>query len=168
MPRQESSIQATFDQWMATERPEMDFFERQLFDAVRLLREGQITQGDFFERLMSTGDGKPLLTFVRIDYGDGFLEDYELERTADKKLRITSQGNLSRVTTQVGLNEEGQLIVEKVEGLYLDEETGESHEMTDEMFWDDLINVKPRQQVGEEMLQSLIENLIPFESLDTQ
>lgn len=120
-------------------------FRAKLFESIESLRKGEIAQKDFFEGLMKEGDGKRVHLVVKIG-GRIEAEDHTaiLARTGDGKLVIDMAPQYLRstptITVQVGLNEEGQLTVEKAKA-------------------------QSKKELGEKALQAFIDHvIIPKES----
>lgn len=143
-------------------------FHSQLFNSLGLLRIHQISQKDFFEDLMKEGDGKSLSTMAQIDGNDEELPEYYfwLQRTDDQKLLITPQHLIAgpRITVQVGLNEKGELAVEKVKAELLNKKTDKFQEVDG----DRIPTSKPgatisRRVVGKGLLRAFIDHAVPFD-----
>lgn len=165
------------NRWVATEKPRIDAFDKQLSKSARLLVQNKITERDFFDRIM--GDGTPLSTDVRVEYENGATEVYHLERFQDKKLRITvnwidSVISISKVTAQIGVNRRGKLIVDQVTMYTWDEETGKLEEVEGDFIPGDFYaiglsgiksNSISKQKLGEGMLHNIIHNLAPLKRI---
>lgn len=150
----------------ALKNPREIAFHAQLFDSLGLLRRGQISQKDFFEDVMKEGDGKSLSTMVQVFISARVPEYYFwLERTDDQKLLITPQYPIAgpKITVQVGLNEKGELAIEKVKAELLNKKTDKFQEVDG----DSIPTSKPgttisRKTVGKELLRAFIDHAIPF------
>jgi hypothetical protein len=113
-------FQRMFDEYVASGAQERACkFEEALYCA-EALRQGEISEKEFFEEIM--GDGQAIGTFVRVVRS---MDDAELvwyERTPDRKVKITREqvGSIPRIDAEIGLNEEGKLVVSKITATYFD------------------------------------------------
>lgn len=140
-------------------------FHRQLSQSIGRLREGYITEEDFFKGLINEG-GEKLQTVVRIAERSGEKEHDAYLAKADGKLLIIMPQHqlvgLPILTARVGLNEAGQLTVEEVKAQVFDEKTHQYQEAKGNIVIIDTQGVTlPKKGLGEKMLRTFISYAIP-------
>lgn len=143
-------------------------FHAQLFKSIALLREGYITEEDFFKGLLKEGNGKKLQTVVRIAKRSEEEEHDAYLRRADGKLLIVMpQRQLvgtPMLTARVGLNEAGQLTVEEVKAQVFDEKTHQYQEAKGDIIIIDTQGITlSKKGLGEKVLRTFINYVIPPE-----
>ncbi len=80
----QNALQATIDQYLQTEGPKLGLIHRKLEELRGLLSDEQITEEQFFRRLID--ETEPIITFVQI-----CGETFQLERTSERQIRISPQ-----------------------------------------------------------------------------
>lgn len=120
--------QRLYDGLNDAEAPQMREFQRFLYESSEMLREGAMSETDFFRGLLRHPYRRPIEFTVR--WVPAFFEseaNYILERTKNRKLRITSSQedfstfSIPSFQATIGLSSEGRMEVEKVDALHEDE-----------------------------------------------
>ncbi|MBI3290079.1 hypothetical protein HYZ78_01655 [Candidatus Microgenomates bacterium] len=167
-------LQASIDHFEANELPILNAFEQLLIEQARLLRDGTISEREFFETLTT---GEPLtLILVRSRNEDGYEEQIEVERTTESKIRVRTHeaGSFPDVTTTIGLSESGELQVEDIHAEYLDPEgLVEPHVVEGDRIYSDIISPNsegkmeqqstPKQEAGEWHIE-LLKDVVAWEN----
>lgn len=134
-------LQQEFNEWNATEYPKLQTFRQRLYESSVMLRQGQMSEGDFFRGLMGQDYSGEVSFKVRWEQALPELEmDFIIQKTPDKKLKVTrpeedySAFSIPRFTATIGLSEEEKMQVEQVEAAGFNEETGEFEVYEDDGF----------------------------------
>lgn len=134
-------LEQVVSEWEATDYPKLQAFQQKLYESSVMLREGTLSERDFFQGLMEQDYFGEVGFTVRWEQAYPESEmDFILQKTPDKKLKVVrpqedyATFSVPRFTATIGLSEEGQIQVEQIEATGINEETGEVEVYEDDGF----------------------------------